>query len=312
MRKKALLAVLLASVVLNSPQASLAVENESTVSLKTKIETFSESNEVPPERRCYQLVSFAFQILRGQESSIASGYWLNPKKLNRGSFFVEGSNELNSWARDMSVSARSRVLFSRTVLPAQLEAAGLALEEADKLAKRSELNFALPLSMAVTVVFKLVGNEEAVQSCSRLTEELLQRVEREKASSADEIRAAAAVLNSKADSVTGVSSILLSATDFHKSSETEYQRSRSLRLRAAALLDRLPTTDHERRLAHRNLAMMYMAQGELELAEKEKLILFELVGIADDSILNPQGAGCGHVIWWRSTRVSTGFACGMG
>jgi len=75
MRKKALLAVLLASVVLNSSQASLAVENDSTVSLKTRIKTFSESNEVPPERRCYQLVSFAFQMLRGQESSITSGYW---------------------------------------------------------------------------------------------------------------------------------------------------------------------------------------------------------------------------------------------
>jgi hypothetical protein len=312
MRKKALVAVLLASVVLNSSQASLAVENDSSVSLKTRVKTFSESSLVPPERRCYQLVSFAFQMLRGQESSLASGYWLNPEKLKRESFFVEGSNELNSWARDMSVSARSRVLFSRTVLPAQLEAAGLALKEAVKLAKRSELNFALPLSLAITVVFKLVGNEEAVQSCSRLTEELLQRVESEKASSADEIRAAAAVLNSNADSVTGVSSILLSATHFHKSSETEYQRSRSLRLRAAALLDLLPATDHERRLAHRNLAMLYMAQGESELADKEKLILFELVGIADDSILNPQSAGCGHVIWWRSTRVSTGFSCGMG
>lgn len=312
MRKKALLAVLLASVVLNSSQASLAVENDSTVSLKTRIKTFSESNEVPPERRCCQLVSFAFQMLSGQECSVASGYWLNPKKLNRESFFVEGSDQLNSWARGISVGARWPVLLSQKFSPSQREVAELALEEAAKLAKRSTLKYALPLSMSITSVFKLLGDSEAAHDCSVLTEELVERCEREKTSSADEVRAAAAVLNSNADPVSGSGSFAVGATHFYKASNTEFQKSRSLRLRAAALLDRLPATDHERRMAHRNLALMYMVQGESELADKEKMILFELVGIADDSILNPQSAGCGHVIWWRSTRVSTGSACGMG
>jgi hypothetical protein len=50
----------------------------------------------------------------------------------------------------------------------------------------------------------------------------------------------------------------------------------------------------------------------MELAEKEKQILFELVGLHDDTILFPRSVGCGHVVWWEKEPNIFAVECGMG
>jgi hypothetical protein len=55
-----------------------------------------------------------------------------------------------------------------------------------------------------------------------------------------------------------------------------------------------------------------MQMGKPELAERQKQVLFELVGVNDDSILYPQSIMCGQVAWWHPEKVEVGGACGMG
>jgi hypothetical protein len=96
--------------------------------------------------------------------------------------------------------------------------------------------------------------------------------------------------------------------------EDEYKESAKLKLRAAALTDRLDSTSDERRMAHRNLALWYLQIGDLELADKQKQILFKLVHIEHDSIFYPQSLACGEIVWWRTPahKDAPVFMCGMG
>jgi hypothetical protein len=94
--------------------------------------------------------------------------------------------------------------------------------------------------------------------------------------------------------------------------EKDFKESEKLKLRAVAMADRLDSKNHLRRKAHRDLALWYMQLGKNQLAQKEKQTLFELVGCEDDSILYPQAAGCGHVVWWKKERNIVTMGCGMG
>ncbi|MBX3138729.1 hypothetical protein KF707_21040, partial [Candidatus Obscuribacterales bacterium] len=55
--------------------------------------------------------------------------------------------------------------------------------------------------------------------------------------------------------------------------------SEALLLRGLKLVDRLPSSDHNRRKAHRDMVLWYRQVGMMPQAEEQKLILFSLVGI---------------------------------
>jgi hypothetical protein len=94
--------------------------------------------------------------------------------------------------------------------------------------------------------------------------------------------------------------------------EKDLYESEKLKLRAAAMADRLNSKSDIRRKAHRDLSLWYSRIGKIEVAEREKQILFELVGCKKDSILYPQSGMCGHLVWWNPEPVSFAERCGMG
>ncbi|MFX8414279.1 hypothetical protein ABTL42_19300, partial [Acinetobacter baumannii] len=75
----------------------------------------------------------------------------------------------------------------------------------------------------------------------------------------------------------------------------QFLESEKLRLRGLALLDRLDAKNQTRWRGHRDMVIWYRLLGKFGLAEKEKLTLFQLVGIWDDEILYPRGGVCGHL-----------------
>jgi hypothetical protein len=95
-------------------------------------------------------------------------------------------------------------------------------------------------------------------------------------------------------------------------SEGDFKQSEMLKQRAAAMVDRLDASDDLRRRTHRDLALWYKQLGKSEKAEKEKHILFKLVGSHNDSILYPQSPGCGGLVWWKSEKLTRFIDCGMG
>lgn len=88
--------------------------------------------------------------------------------------------------------------------------------------------------------------------------------------------------------------------------------SEALLLRGLKLVDRLPSSDHNRRKAHRDMVLWYRQVGMMPQAEEQKLILFSLVGIENDSILYPQSGACGHPAWWMKPGYRSDMNCGMG
>jgi hypothetical protein len=77
------------------------------------------------------------------------------------------------------------------------------------------------------------------------------------------------------------------------------------------MIDRLDAKHLVRWMAHRDLVLWYRELGKLDLAEKQKQILFELVGLNDDRILYPKKRRMGRLVWWLLTAMSMGCACGM-
>lgn len=86
----------------------------------------------------------------------------------------------------------------------------------------------------------------------------------------------------------------------------------ALKLRGMVLADRLDMDSHVRRKAHRDLALWYQELGKVELAERQKERLFELIGVRNDRLLYPQSGGCGSLIWWKAEAPKYSYDCGMG
>jgi hypothetical protein len=94
--------------------------------------------------------------------------------------------------------------------------------------------------------------------------------------------------------------------------EADFKAAEKLKLRGAAIADRLNATDHIRRKAHRDLAIWYSELGKEEKAKKEKQILFKLIGSSDDRLLYPQSQTCGHPVWWEMHQRGPIIKCGIG
>lgn len=313
-RKNALLAIAVATGMMHSSPPAPAVDaGVSFESFNKSVHSFAVNRTMPSEYRARQLISFAVYLLRGQSSANAERLYLNSRGAKQLSFVPEdGAGMMSSWANNEVRYLQSGFRrLEKTATAEQKSIAESAVIEAEKLAAVSKLKDALPLEFAISSLWKNLDKTDALQRSNRRIEKLLIRCERKSKPDSDEIRAAAAVLNFWAGSI-GTGLGINGAKSFRKQSETEFRRSETSRLRAIKLLDRLPSSDHQRRMAHRDLAVMYMAQNENELAEKEKQILFQLVGVADDSILMPKAGGCGQLVWWRHQTVSLGFLCGLG
>lgn len=313
MRKKALLALTIATAILNSsPEAIASEKNAPTKSLSASISDFAADKQMAPEYRAQQLIGFASHLLRGESSAYVENMLSRKKASRSGTSLDEGSNSLIGWSRSTSQYVKAGSMMNSKLTDEQKALAELATAEATKLAAVSQLKHALPLEFAIASLLKRLDKPDELESCNGRIEKLVTRCEKEKKLDPAEIKAAAAVLNYGAGSAEAASLGDDGSKTFSKMTEVKFRENESRRRRAIALLDKLPSSDHDRRMAHRNLVMMYRAQGDTDAAEKEKQVLFQLVGITDDSILKPTRAGCGHVVWWRTHTVDLGFDCGMG
>lgn len=316
MREKALLAVMLAAGVVGFAQSAIAVDagaDEQSESIRFSIHSVAENKEIAPADRAYRLVLFANQLQNGGSASDAQVQLLRDESTTYRRSLEEGSSKMSALAYSICRSAKSPVRKGVTSSIQRRELAVSALTSAVALAPGCDRKSAMPIYQSAGSLFEALNKTESARQCDEQLEKLIKQCEEDKNLDVEEVRAAAAALNTMGSSAASFSFWGRNAAKtFSKTSDEEFRRNERYRLRALTLLDRLPASDHQRRLGHRDLAVMYAAQGETELADKQKQVLFDLVGIADDSILNPQNTGCGQITWWRIKKVSTGMLCGMG
>jgi hypothetical protein len=171
-------------------------------------------------------------------------------------------------------------------------------------------------------LFQKIGNVGEMEKCNGVLEKTFQSYEASSPVNEDEIKAASGVLNSMSYGLiplripdrapSPASSQTQTPTPITSFNDKDFQASEKLKLRAVAMADRLESSNHVRRKAHRDLSLWYKQLGKDKLADKEKQVLFELVGINDDSILYPYSPGCADLVWWKKDDKQFGYDCGMG
>lgn len=95
--------------------------------------------------------------------------------------------------------------------------------------------------------------------------------------------------------------------------DIELAKCEALWLRSAALADKLNPTANTRRMVHRDLSLWYKLVGKNDEADRQKQILFNVIGQKNDKFLYPSQGICGALIWWTDPpKNAAAFGCGMG
>lgn len=328
MRKKALIAFAFASGILNSQLPALAEPKAESDSMVERIANYTQ---IAPAQRAFYLLNIADSLIAGTKRSqleeqykpMFSGktdYW---HRLNK-----NWESGLASWAERISAEGRSSKnaqtgAKSQSANPENLALADEAIKRAlTELDKETEPFAKLHLCFIASRLCKKVGNADGVQKCNKVINQALRSCEGSSQADEAQIKAATSVLNAEAF---GFIPIVIS--DFGAKGaplpkqepqqampfkEADFKEAEKLRLRAVAMADTLSAQSHVRRKAHRDLTLWYMRLGKMEQANKQKQLLFNLVGFKDDSVLYPQQEGCGNLVWWRQEKNTAVYKCGMG
>lgn len=174
------------------------------------------------------------------------------------------------------------------------------------------------------LLLRKAGDQEGAEKCNAILQKLITDCEKSQGSNEKQIASAISVLNMQAYelmpvdipdtkppySINFADLFGLPAENF---SETNIMKAESLWLKSIALADKLPANSHTRRMAHRNLALLYKAMGKNDAAEQQKQILFTLIGKKGDYFLYVSEYFCGHPVWWVEPRAKEIESfCGMG
>lgn len=314
-RRKALLSIAFASSLINSQPLEVAAKE---VGLPlSAIQQLATNPKLTQELKAYYMLRLAEEylnevppvLLESQFDGVGREDWLKrPEQLEK---ILRTYNE-NPPSPSNPTSNESQ---SGTKQGKKL--ANLALNKAlDETQKSSDTSQRLNLYLVACALFRQTGNANGVKNCNSLLEKNIKDCERRTNIELREAIAASYALNTMAKNI-----IPISIPDLHHVepanklfTDEEFKRSERLLRRATAILDRLPTTTHERRKAHRDLSLWYQALNKPELAQKERKTLFSLIGREDESLLYPQLGACGHVVWWEKEGSSQSgqLACGMG
>ena len=323
--KRALMAILLAGGFLHSdaPVYSLP-ESNSQESGSQIVERIIQNDSLSPATRTYRLLNLAGSLLKGGNYDE-----------------VIKSFSHRSRAVTFSMSPRMALMFKRSWVSQANQAAKLALSPGANKPDLPEENVALvreALSKALPLIdestdpffrlnmyliasgrFRELGDIENAEKCDDAIQTYIRACELDPSAHADQLEAAASVLDSEAWAYVQVpisdrrpSSARDSIVEPQACSDESFEKSQKLRLRALALLDKLGPESHLRRKAHRDMALWYQALGKTEMARAQKEILFDMVGIHSDEILYPQSLGCGHLAWWKVASTLKMVGCGMG
>ena len=310
MKKRAFLAIAIASNLLNSSLPALAQNKaETTDSVVQKI---VDDTQMTAEVRAYYLLRIASDCLAdSKKNKVAAQYAAVANGQDKTYIFMSRRWEafIGPWADQVALEGCTPAHGTNAVASAIIQKAVTQLDKSsNKLAK-------LNLYFIASRLFQKAGNNEGMQQCNKVLNDVFASCEKSAVVDEDQTSAAISVLNIMANGL-----ITVNIPDFKQSektpvkpfSEKEFIASEKLKLRGIAMADRLDTKSHTRRKAHRDLALWYLQLGKTGQAEKQKLILFDLVGFKDDDLLYPQSKGCGQLVWWEKEKNQAAYACGMG
>ncbi len=323
-RIKAVLAIAFAGNMLAAQLPALS--QEPRLASASMIDFISKHSQIPREEKAYRLLQLANNYISGipstvWEASVRAGCG-DPSSIRDMQILLRRDRYLLSWADRISLQSYSvgttalseagRKKISGEDLVVADNAIKAAIEQLGQGSPRAEL---LNLYLVASGLSRMTGNAQNEKKCNKVLNEAIQACETKKTVDSAQIKLISSILNSMAYVF-----IPIEIEDFPMQSRRRlpafdmknFDRSERLKLRAAALLDRLPVTDHDRRKAHRDLTLWYTQLGKGERALKEKQELFNLVGVEEDSILYPQQRTCGGEVWWTVEKKSGPRFCGMG
>ncbi len=331
MRKKALLAIAFASGLLN-PQLPALAEDTKPESSESVVQQITESAQMSPEMRAYYLLLIANSSLTETPAEVEERYKfvISNKGNSTWPFRKRRAWEgiLVSWANRFTSEAKSHNTAngksgSHSIASANRALANAAIQNAiTEVDKITEPFTKLNLYYIASRLCQKVGDADGIKKCNRVIEDALKSCEGSSPASEAQVKAAASILDAMAFAyvpIEGSDGDYVSERTQQQSSplaeqysDIDFKKAERLKLRAAAMADRLGAETHTRRKVHRDLVLWYMALGRTQQAEKEKEILFKLVGFKDDKVLYPQHEGCGMLVWWRQEQRGATFLCGMG
>lgn len=311
--KKALAALMFAGGLIASTQAAFS---EGKVAIDdTTIQKIAETR-ITPEGRAYHLLRFMRSVMQDENSPVLKE---NFHYANEPVYFFRDSNVLANWANDLLTA---EVADGEQKPGKNAKVVEHALKEAmAQLSKSSKNSIKLHLYFIASILAKRAGMQDVARECDGHVSSAVTACEAGKFIDEEQIAAAMSVLNSMAYAVipfqipdrepVGKTFV---QSDVTTSGAMGFKKCERLKLRAVSLADRLPETSHVRRKAHRDLVIWYMHLGKTALADKQKKILFKLVGVNDDRILYPSSGICGSLSWWHLAAANNVVAvkCGRG
>lgn len=326
-RNKALLALAFTGGIVSTRLPAPAEEkNESS---DTAIQQIVKSS-ASPEIKAYYLLSLADGYLGNSRFSSRKemeDYYKSPPLGQRGNWYLHGTrgeDHLLGWAENVSSESRAGKLPPDAETEGKLTVqdnlgAKQAIENATQLLVQvADESDKLILYFAASRLAQRDHDKVCYLHCCDILQKAINDTEKNSFADEKQIKSASTVLNLLAFDIIPLKIPDYTADRVWKPkkvvppfTESQFKEAERLHLRAAKICDRLDPTNHVRRKIHRDLALWYEYLGKEELAEKEKKVLFDLVGSTDEKILFPQSRGCGSVVWWEPKQVLA-MGCGMG
>ena len=332
-KKRAALAILFAGGLLHSQQPALSKPVPSLVAKESVVAQLVESPKCSPQQRAEWLLRLSIAYLGNEtDAEVENRFRKVVGELDRGSFGF-GRRRNDFLIMDAQRAATGEAFKSK---PSQVGAAdksrstessarrkSLALHALEAALYQIDLTpdvlARLNLYFIASCVYERAGQSDKVKECNAIIDGAISACENTSSPEEKLVNAVVVVLDSRAYKFAPIkvpyqhmSSFTLPGNSPDSVSEADFKAAERLKLRAAALADRLPADSNTRRHVHRDLAVWYQLLGRKQLASEERNTLYKLVGVESESILNPQVGGCGMLVWWQKDPIAHNFDCGMG
>lgn len=324
MRKKAIVAIAIASGTVNLQLPASA--KKPIQSQPVLVTDYIKSTYASPETKAYSLLSIANQCLNGaqktnvekQFGTVDTPLAYDPLKFRRWDYLLQALMQQVSQKAYEEVlnTARGQARLPEKIGRDELNLAIQATKDAYQLLKQSNSDEnRLELLFIAACIQQRLGNMKEAEIYTQTIDQELRSFEEAKNVGIARAEAAVNVLNAKSYGIIPMQILDFKTTatpNIKAFSAEEFKASEALRLRALAIADKTPSTEHVRRKAHRDMVLWYQTLGKTKLAEKEKQVLFELVGFENENALYPNNKGCGVLEWWQAESIPCTRLCGMG
>lgn len=313
MRKKALLAIAFAGGLISPLPPAIAKE---TIKHKSAVEQFATSTMNFPEQHAYRLLELAMRCLDGADCASVEAEF-DGRANQKGMSWVEDSFERYIITIAEQQASKAKAGATR-IRPDENNLANSAIKEALNQIGKSKLFYPrLSFTFIAACLYHRLGNIAGEQECNKLLDAAVREAETMSSLSAAQARATLALQDFRAFAIIPLSipnhpRFQLEEPKIGKPTEADFKAAERIKLQGVAIADKLQASEHVRRKAHRDLALWYEGLGRRQLAEKEKLALYKLVGFQDEKVLTPQIVGCGDLLWWQKEASNMTYDCGRG